>query len=152
MQPGTTMCLSARMSSMMPDGYLLCVLSQFTGEFLVSLTGRIPELCLREKIAEGKKMLSLNSNCIFCDIFRTEAWREANWDRALFLGGYHTWQGLICWSMVLRRVLKGPSTPVAGKGSSHHPSVAMHIFPYRVTVQSPPAASSKHFPRPQQII
>ena len=57
---------------MMADWYLLCVLGQFTSEFLVSLTGRVPEMCLKEKIAEGKNMLSLNSNCGFCEIFRTE--------------------------------------------------------------------------------
>lgn len=39
---------------MMGDWYLLCVLDQFTSKFLVSLTGRVPEMCLKEKIVEGK--------------------------------------------------------------------------------------------------
>lgn len=82
---------------MMADWYLLCVLSQSTSEFLVSLTGRIPEMSLKEKIAKEKNMLSLNSNCGFCEIFRTEEkhGRRPTGTRP-FSWAVHTWQGLFC--------------------------------------------------------
>lgn len=94
-------------------------------------------------------MLSLNSSCGFCEVFRTE---EKHGRRPTgtppFLGQFTPGRASSA-EAHSQGVLKGPSSPVAGKGSSHHPSVAMHIFPYRVTVQTPPTASSKHFPRPR---